>query len=599
MISSTIVAVNKGTKSKTSVLYKHTKVGRFRGFDVGWLNLKNTLDMRGNDGKKYIESICGYAECKEIFESFGLTIEDTLGDGGSGVVFKCKNGSALKVTSFHFSYYYNTGSKPDYHSVNDDKCNSLEEKKQSVFLELLLKGEAYTLEMLDRSYEADLTAPFVVAVCEGDKIRDYLLCVNMPCFQNLKERMSAFDKKKREIEVLRMMHDILGDLKKAHNDGRRHRDVKPANIMYYPEADKYLLIDWGASRESAVNDIAGEIFNEKPIGNAYTEGYADPVRISEGDTQDPKMDIYPLGVIMAFFAHDDGFFLEDNICEFRDKICPDLFNGKADMNPQGYKCLTDYGVSSGYCDIVKKAMSYDKGCYEYADDMYDDVEVLIGILVGNKTKLSEKIKVIPWHGAAIAVMLVLYSLILSGKNCFGARFLSEGSVTLSFIWVCVCGCVPFLTAEIKMIINKKTRWYFDVSIGSILIGAVIYFMTTLGSYVMLKGLDEPLTLDMNSILFLIVVCITSLIQKLPAVFSWGEKSGMFVKSVLYGMLIGLCTGVNVSLCILGDSFSDLFSKGIMGLIGALIVLGFICGLVVWYIWSCVYTAVVNKNDEQM
>ncbi|MEM7555138.1 MAG: bifunctional serine/threonine-protein kinase/formylglycine-generating enzyme family protein [Cyanobacteria bacterium P01_A01_bin.84] len=101
-------------------------------------------------------------------------------------------------------------------------------------------------------------------------------------------------KKFTEVEVIRLLKEILEPLAFVHQQNIIHRDIKPSNLMRRYEDGKIFLIDFGALKEinTLETDTQGQITTTIAIG---TPGYMPP----EQANGKPKLcsDVYAAGMI--------------------------------------------------------------------------------------------------------------------------------------------------------------------------------------------------------------------------------------------------------------------------------------------------------------
>ena len=97
-------------------------------------------------------------------------------------------------------------------------------------------------------------------------------------------------------EVARLGAGIAQALDALHQQKLVHLDLKPSNIMFRPTGE-VVLIDFGLSRHQELPDLMAEEFR-LPYGTAP---YMAPEQVL-GVRNDPRSDIFALGVLMYFFA---------------------------------------------------------------------------------------------------------------------------------------------------------------------------------------------------------------------------------------------------------------------------------------------------------
>ena len=171
------------------------------------------------------------------------------------------------------------------------------------------------------------------------KIYDYNI-LPIPHFEmELCDQSLAELPKPMEIEKATwMIFNVAEGLKYSHRQGIIHRDLKPQNIMLKDGIPK--ITDWGLSKvvaESTSTSVA-----------AFTPYYAAPEQISKkfGDKNDPRVDIWQLGVIFYELITGELPFKGDDTAEILSNIImtepipPSQLNPEAkEVEPIIMKCL--------------------------------------------------------------------------------------------------------------------------------------------------------------------------------------------------------------------------------------------------------------------
>lgn len=103
-------------------------------------------------------------------------------------------------------------------------------------------------------------------------------------------------------KVAKLGIQIAVALDSLHRQQVVHLDLKPSNIMFRPSGEA-VLIDYGLSHHRELPDLMAEEFR-LPYGTAP---YMAPEQIL-GVRNDPRSDIFALGVLMYFFASDQRPF---------------------------------------------------------------------------------------------------------------------------------------------------------------------------------------------------------------------------------------------------------------------------------------------------
>src|SRR5262249_13618051 len=122
----------------------------------------------------------------------------------------------------------------------------------------------------------------------------------------------------RADEVAGIGAKVAAALHDVHRQGVIHLDLKPSNVMLR-ESGEAALIDFGFSRHLELPDLLAEEI-PGPIG---TGAYIAPEQLL-GNRNDPRSDIFALGVILYFFATGERPFGEPKgVREWRRRLYHD------------------------------------------------------------------------------------------------------------------------------------------------------------------------------------------------------------------------------------------------------------------------------------
>ena len=91
-------------------------------------------------------------------------------------------------------------------------------------------------------------------------------------------------------DALKFVVQILKALQHAHDKGIVHRDIKPQNIMLFPDGT-IKVMDFGIARFSRID---GKTLSEKTFGSVH---YISPEQ-AKGEMTDERSDIYSVGVLL-------------------------------------------------------------------------------------------------------------------------------------------------------------------------------------------------------------------------------------------------------------------------------------------------------------
>lgn len=199
------------------------------------------------------------------------TLDEKLGEGGMGVVYRAHHALLRRPTAIKF--------------LNLDKTNAL------------------TIARFEREVQltAKLTHPNTIAIYDYGRTpegifyyaMEYLEGINLEKLVQLEGPLPAG----RAIDLLRQ---VCGSLAEAHGIGLVHRDIKPANIIVTVRGgicDFVKLLDFGLVKTmdeerntqlTAVGSLAG------------TPLYLSPEAINQPDQVDARSDLYAVGAVGYF-----------------------------------------------------------------------------------------------------------------------------------------------------------------------------------------------------------------------------------------------------------------------------------------------------------
>lgn len=151
---------------------------------------------------------------------------------------------------------------------------------------------------------------------------------------------------------------ILRALQHAHDRGIVHRDIKPQNIMLFPDGT-IKVMDFGIARFAREE---GKTISDKAIGSVH---YISPEQ-ARGDVTDEKSDIYSVGIMMYEMLTGVKPFDGDN------PVSVALMHMQNDAKP--LRKVND-SVPEGLEEIVMRAMQKEPSKrYQSASEMIKDIE---------------------------------------------------------------------------------------------------------------------------------------------------------------------------------------------------------------------------------
>ena len=215
-------------------------------------------------GEALAEPVQGYRAGRK----FGAwTIEEQLGQGGMGEVWRAKRSDGL--------YKAATAIKLLRTDLPSDKLNARFGRERVVLARL---NHPNIARLLDAGVE-DGQAFIVLELVNGVPLLDFVSAHA----HSLNER-------------LRLVRDIALAVEHAHNQLVLHRDLKPSNVLVTADGQVKLL-DFGIA--GVLDNDPGEPMTKltQLTGRGLTLEYASPEQIT-GDPTLPASDVYSLGVLL-------------------------------------------------------------------------------------------------------------------------------------------------------------------------------------------------------------------------------------------------------------------------------------------------------------
>ncbi len=233
---------------------------------AGWLGAAiglSTLASRVTYGLR--------AEVREARQVGQYTLEEKLGEGGMGVVYRARHSRLKRPTAVKLLSAAKVGDQ--------------------------------TVERFEREVQitARLTHPNTVAVFDYGRTLDGVFYYAMEYLEGLSlERLVADDGPQTPGRVVHVLQQVAGALAEAHALGLVHRDVKPANIVLCERGgvpDVAKVLDFGLVKDQALPGAASLTQSNTILG---TPLYMAPEALTAPDRVGPRTDLYALGAVGYF-----------------------------------------------------------------------------------------------------------------------------------------------------------------------------------------------------------------------------------------------------------------------------------------------------------
>jgi serine/threonine protein kinase len=135
----------------------------------------------------------------------------------------------------------------------------------------------------------------IVRVVDYGLTEDGSLFYVMPYYRStLRDQMQ---KRIHQDKAIPLFSQVLDSVEAAHLLGVCHRDVKPENLLYDPDANKLVLADFGIAHFQEDELVATKVITG-PHERLANFAYASPEQHIPGKKVDYRADIYALGLIL-------------------------------------------------------------------------------------------------------------------------------------------------------------------------------------------------------------------------------------------------------------------------------------------------------------
>jgi hypothetical protein len=226
------------------------------------------------------------AQVREARQVGQYTLEEKLGEGGMGVVYRAHHARLKRPTAVKLL-------PPD-------------------------KVGAQTVERFEREVQitAGLTHPNTVAVFDYGRTLDGVFYYAMEYLEGVSlEKLVAEDGPQPPGRVVRVMRQVAGALAEAHASGLVHRDIKPANVILCERGgvpDVAKVVDFGLVKDLALPGAAVLKQSDVIVG---TPLYIAPEALVAPERVGPRADLYGLGAVGFFLLAGSPVFTGRNTVE--------------------------------------------------------------------------------------------------------------------------------------------------------------------------------------------------------------------------------------------------------------------------------------------
>lgn len=225
------------------------------------------------------------------------TLEEKLGEGGMGIVYRARHAMLHRPTAVKFL---------DAAKTNEKAIARFEREVQLT---------------------SQLNHPNTIAIYDYGRTPEGVFYYAMEYLDGVNlEDLVARHGPQPEGRVIHILRQVCGSLTEAHSIGLIHRDVKPANILLCARAgifDFVKLLDFGLVKV-AENSNAALVTNAG--GVVGTPLYMSPEAFKSPDKVDARSDLYAVGAVGYFLVTGTPLFSGDRVL--------DILNHQAKTPPE-------------------------------------------------------------------------------------------------------------------------------------------------------------------------------------------------------------------------------------------------------------------------
>ncbi len=224
---------------------------------------------------------------KEVKQLGQYTLEEPIGSGGMGVVYRAHHAMLRRPTAVKLLHPEKTG---------EDNLNRFEREVQ---------------------FTSRLSHPNTVAIYDYGRTPDGMFYYAMEYLDGINlSKLVAKNGPQPEARVIHLLMQACGSLAEAHSAGLVHRDIKPSNLMLCERGgfrDVVKVLDFGLVRQMDHPD-------DKSLADATgsltgTPLYLSPEAIREPREVDAQSDLYQLGAVAYFLLTGDHVFTGNSAVE--------------------------------------------------------------------------------------------------------------------------------------------------------------------------------------------------------------------------------------------------------------------------------------------
>jgi serine/threonine-protein kinase len=231
-----------------------------------------------------------YGLRKEVRAALQLgqyTLEDKLGEGGMGAVYRARH--------------------------------ALLQRPTAVKLILAERAGSTSLARFEREVQltSQLTHPNTVAIYDYGHTPDGIFYYAMEYLEGMDlEEIVQTEGEQSPARVVHVLRQVCGSLAEAHDVGLVHRDIKPANILLCERGgvpDVAKVVDFGLAKELEPSESDPALSLANTIMG--TPHYLSPEAITSPEIVDARSDLYALGAVAYYLLTGKTVFEGSSVVE--------------------------------------------------------------------------------------------------------------------------------------------------------------------------------------------------------------------------------------------------------------------------------------------
>lgn len=306
------------------------------------VRLRGRQNSDGATGKAPVDPDASLFQAKMQKQIGGFQIQDEIGSGTMGVVYKAKHIPTGRIVALKIVL----------------PGMEVSETAQQTFIR--------EVGILCRLRHKRIVRFFEAGSFDGRLFMamDYVDVID------LEDTLAALPIGKRINVACGLMRQVLDGLQHAHDEGLVHRDIKPKNLLVSREGDRLnaRLADFGLAKRFA--DVGmSQISNQQEIKGTLC--FMAPEQIINSRYAKPQADIFSVGATLYSLISGEQIY---DLSDHRTPIAIILNDGPVPLRKRSPE------IPDALCRLVDKALSYDmEDRFQSAREMRDELKDVLAV----------------------------------------------------------------------------------------------------------------------------------------------------------------------------------------------------------------------------